>query len=100
MAGFETVVGQEPIVEHLKKAISTGKISHAYIINGDRAAGKEYIAGIFARALQYVFSPLFRPFYPTLRSVIVHYAQFFTYFFYFNVNIYQSFTACSYFVNI
>lgn len=52
MAGFETVVGQEPIVEHLKKAISTGKISHAYIINGDRAAGKEYIAGIFARALQ------------------------------------------------
>ncbi len=52
MAGFETVVGQEPIVEHLKKAITTGKISHAYIINGDRAAGKEYIAGIFARALQ------------------------------------------------
>lgn len=52
MPGFETVVGQEPIVEHLQNAINTKKISHAYIINGDRAAGKEYIAGIFARALQ------------------------------------------------
>ncbi len=52
MAGFETVVGQEPIVEHLTGAIKSGKISHAYIINGDRAAGKEYIAVIFARALQ------------------------------------------------
>jgi len=51
MPGFDTVVGQEQIVSHLQKAIETKKISHAYIINGDRAAGKEYIASVFARTL-------------------------------------------------
>lgn len=52
MAGFEDIIGQEQIKEHLQNAIATGKVSHAYIINGERASGKEFIAGIFAMTLQ------------------------------------------------
>lgn len=52
MATFKDIVGQEQIKEHLQNAISMGKISHAYIINGERFSGKEYIAQVFAMALQ------------------------------------------------
>lgn len=52
MATFKDIIGQEQIKEHLQNALSTGKISHAYIINGERFAGKEFIAQIFAMALQ------------------------------------------------
>lgn len=52
MAGFGDIIGQEQIKEHFQNAIATKKISHAYIINGERASGKEFIAGIFAMALQ------------------------------------------------
>ena len=52
MAGFKDIVGQEQIKEHFQNALKTDKISHAYIINGERAAGKEFIAKIFAMALQ------------------------------------------------
>ena len=52
MAVFQDVIGQEQLKEHLQNAIRTGKISHAYIINGERFAGKEFIAKIFAAALQ------------------------------------------------
>lgn len=52
MARFTDIVGQEQLKEHLQNAIATGKISHAYIINGERSAGKEFIARVFAMALQ------------------------------------------------
>lgn len=52
MAGFEDIVGQEQIKEHLQNALSMQKISHAYIINGEKASGKEFIANIFAMTLQ------------------------------------------------
>lgn len=52
MAKFEDIIGQEQIKEHFRKSLETGKISHAYIINGERAAGKEFIANLFAMALQ------------------------------------------------
>ena len=52
MAGFQDIIGQEQIKEHLQNALSTGKISHAYILNGEKASGKEFIAKIFAMALQ------------------------------------------------
>ena len=52
MAGFRDIVGQEQIKEHLQSALTTGKISHAYIINGEKSSGKEYIAQVFAMALQ------------------------------------------------
>lgn len=52
MAGFHDIYGQEAIKEHLTNAIRTGKISHAYIIHGEKSSGKEFIAKIFARTLQ------------------------------------------------
>lgn len=52
MAKFQDIIGQEQIKEHLQNALSTGKVSHAYIINGERFSGKEYIAKIFTMALQ------------------------------------------------
>lgn len=52
MAGFQDIVGQEQIKEHLQNALSSGKISHAYIINGEKSSGKEFIANVFAMALQ------------------------------------------------
>lgn len=52
MAKFTDIIGQEQIKEHLRGAISSGKISHAYIINGERSSGKEFIARVFAMALQ------------------------------------------------
>lgn len=52
MARFQDIVGQEQIKEHLQNGLRTKKISHAYIINGEKASGKEFIAKIFAMALQ------------------------------------------------
>jgi len=52
MSGFQEVIGQEHIKEHFQKAIAEKKVSHAYIIQGERFSGKEFIAKIFARALQ------------------------------------------------
>ncbi len=52
MAEFKDIIGQEQIKSHLRNAISTGKVSHAYIINGERFSGKEFIARVFAMALQ------------------------------------------------
>lgn len=52
MAKFTDIIGQEQLKEHLQNAISTNKVSHAYIINGERSSGKEFIARIFAMALQ------------------------------------------------
>lgn len=52
MAVFADIIGQEQIKEHLQNALSTGKVSHAYIISGERNSGKEFIAKIFAAALQ------------------------------------------------
>ena len=52
MAGFKDIVGNEQIIEHLQNAISMGKVSHAYIINGPQLSGKMMIAEAFARALR------------------------------------------------
>lgn len=52
MANFQDIIGQEQIKEHLQNALAARKISHAYIINGEKSSGKEFIAKIFAMALQ------------------------------------------------
>lgn len=52
MAEFKDIIGQEQIKEHLQNALSAKKISHAYIINGEKSSGKEFIAKVFAMALQ------------------------------------------------
>ena len=35
----------------MRKAISSGNVAHAYLINGELRSGKEYVAKIFAQAL-------------------------------------------------
>ncbi|MBO7338900.1 MAG: hypothetical protein J6U66_02405, partial [Lachnospiraceae bacterium] len=52
MATFRDIVGQDQMKEHMQSAIASGKISHAYVINGEQFSGKEFIAKIFAMALQ------------------------------------------------
>lgn len=52
MPGFKDIIGQEQIKEHLQNSLSAKKISHAYIINGEKFSGKEFIAKVFAMALQ------------------------------------------------
>lgn len=52
MAKFQDIVGQEQIKEHLRNALASGKVSHAYIINGEKNSGKEFIARVFSMALQ------------------------------------------------
>lgn len=52
MAGFHDIIGQEQIKEHMCNVLTTGKVSHAYIINGEKSSGKEFIARVFAMALQ------------------------------------------------
>lgn len=52
MARFQDIIGQEQIKEHLRNAIVTGKMSHAYIIHGEKSSGKEFIAKVFAMAVQ------------------------------------------------
>ena len=52
MANFAEVIDQQQMKEHLQNAIRTGKVSHAYIISGEKGSGKKFIAGIFSRTLQ------------------------------------------------
>ena len=52
MAGFKDIVGHKQIKTHLKNAIRMNKISHAYILNGEKSAGKMMLAKAFAMALQ------------------------------------------------
>lgn len=52
MIGFRNIIGQEQIKEHFHNALYSKKISHAYIIHGEKLSGKEYIAKVFSMALQ------------------------------------------------
>lgn len=52
MAGFADVLGHEQTIAHMKNAIQLNKVSHAYIINGEKGSGKKLLAGIFSQTLQ------------------------------------------------
>lgn len=52
MSGFDGIVGHEKIIKHLKNAIKSDKVSHAYIFNGEKGSGKKTLADAFATALQ------------------------------------------------
>ncbi len=51
MAGFKDILGNENILEHFGKAMEHGKISHAYIVNGEKGMGKKSLAKAFAMTL-------------------------------------------------
>ena len=50
--GWESVIGQNQLTDNLQNALKFNKISHAYMIQGEKLSGKRMIADIFARALQ------------------------------------------------
>lgn len=52
MADFSDIIDQEQMKEHMQHVLSTDKVSHAYIISGESGSGKEFVAKIFAKALQ------------------------------------------------
>lgn len=51
MNKFKDVIGYEDIIQYIKNAVSENKISHAYILNGERRSGKKMLANLFARTL-------------------------------------------------
>lgn len=52
MSGFRDIIGHRELIGHLQNAIQSGKVSHAYLIQGEAGSGKRLIADAFAAALQ------------------------------------------------
>lgn len=51
MANFKEIIGQKQVKEHFQSALRMGKISHAYIINGEPGSGRHMLADAFTKAL-------------------------------------------------
>ena len=51
---FETIVGQDHVVTALTRALTQGRLHHAYLFTGTRGVGKTTISRIFAKALNCV----------------------------------------------
>ncbi len=49
---WRDIIGQSQLTDNLKNAVKHNKISHAYLISGEKLSGKKMLADIFARALQ------------------------------------------------
>lgn len=52
MNGFKDVVGHRDVIRYIQNAVEQNKLSHAYIINGQRGSGKKLLARLFAMTLQ------------------------------------------------
>lgn len=51
MGSFKDVVGHKSIIKYIQNAAREDKVSHAYIINGDRGSGKKMLSKLFAMTL-------------------------------------------------
>lgn len=51
MDRFSEIIGQDIIVSHLRNALRTGGVSHAYILDGAKGSGRHMIARSFSAAL-------------------------------------------------
>jgi DNA polymerase-3 subunit gamma/tau len=58
---FEDFVGQDVVVEALKRAIETNRVAHAYLFTGERGVGKTSMARMIAKALNCVNGPTIEP---------------------------------------
>ena len=58
---IEEIVGQEHIKKALSNAITSGKVSHAYLFTGPRGTGKTSAARIFAKSLNCENGPTVNP---------------------------------------
>lgn len=52
MNGFDSVVGHDQIIEYIRSAVRQEKVSHAYILSGERGSGKKLLAKLFAMTLE------------------------------------------------
>ena len=48
---FSDILGQEQMKQHMQAAISSGRVSHAYIVSGPKSSGKMLMASVFAQTL-------------------------------------------------
>lgn len=55
------MVGQEPVVRTLRRAIQTGRVAHAYLFSGPRGTGKTSTAKVLAMGLNCVEGPTPEP---------------------------------------
>lgn len=51
MGRFKDVVGHKNVIRYIQCAVKGDKVSHAYIINGERGSGKKMLAKLFATTL-------------------------------------------------
>ena len=51
MGSFKDVVGHKDIINYIRSAVTENKVSHAYILNGERGSGKKMLASLFATTL-------------------------------------------------
>ena len=51
MGSFKDVVGHKDILKYISSAVENNRVSHAYILNGDRGSGKKMLANLFAMTL-------------------------------------------------
>jgi DNA polymerase-3 subunit gamma/tau len=58
---FSGIVGQEPVVSTLRRAIETGRVAHAYLFSGPRGTGKTSTAKVLAMGLNCVNGPTPEP---------------------------------------
>ena len=58
---FDAIVGQEPVVRTLKRAIETGRVAHAYLFSGPRGTGKTSTAKVLAMGLNCAEGPTPEP---------------------------------------
>lgn len=60
-AAFKDVIGQDHITELIKKAITTGRVAHAFLFCGPRGIGKTSCARILAKSLNCQNGPTVTP---------------------------------------
>ncbi|MCI5769516.1 MAG: DNA polymerase III subunit delta' [Dorea longicatena] len=51
MGTFKDVVGHKDILKYISSAVENNRVSHAYILNGERGSGKKMLANLFAMTL-------------------------------------------------
>lgn len=51
MGSFKDVVGHKDILKYISSAVENNRVSHAYILNGERGSGKRMLANLFAMTL-------------------------------------------------
>lgn len=51
MGSFKDVVGHKDVIRYIQNIVKEDKVTHAYIINGEKGSGKKMLATLFAATL-------------------------------------------------